>query len=247
MMKVSQFARTQGGASMLTNISVIIPFQTDRGPRERIYHWVRKFYAQTMPEAELVLGFLDDKEINKSKAVNQAVKQATKDILVLADADVVYDPNLIAKAILHVHQAAMVVPFTEIRDMNQPGTERLLAAEPVWPVEVKQEENMKSPLMYEGFAGKLIVMHRKHFEAVGGFDERFIGWGGEDDAFSLSVRTICGELVNLEGAIYHMWHPPSTYRTNPHGKANRELLQRYDQANGNQEAMLKLIHERGTQ
>ena len=43
--------------------------------------------------------------------------------------------------------------------------------------------------------------------------------------FHYAVQTLCGKLVNVEEKIYHVWHPPSNYRTNPNGKANAKLLQ----------------------
>ncbi|MFK4998906.1 galactosyltransferase-related protein [Bacillus sp. N9] len=54
--------------------------------------------------------------------------------------------------------------------------------------------------------GGINVVPRKHFETVGGFDERFVGWGGEDDAFAASLNTLCGYVKRLDATIYHLWH-----------------------------------------
>ncbi|ETI66288.1 galactosyltransferase-related protein [Neobacillus vireti] len=229
---------------MLENVSIIVPFQTDNGPRAKAFEWIKRYYARAMPEAELCLGLINGEDINKSKAVNFAAKKATKDIFVIADADVVYNSNIIVEAIKLLDKAAWVVPFTEVYNIEWQGTERLLKTKPKWPIDVKYEECNKSNWVYEGFAGKLFVIPRVNFEAVGGFDERFIGWGGEDDAFSHAVRTLCGEIVNIKGKLFHLWHPSSNYQTNPHGKANAELLGRYMQASGNKKKMTKLIYER---
>lgn len=229
---------------MLEKVSIIIPFQTDNGPRAEAFKWIVQYYNRVMPEAELCLGTIDHDEINKSKAVNFAAKKATREIFVIADADVVYDPKLIVEAIKELKEAAWVVPFTEIYDINRSKTEGLLQTTPSWPMDVKAKDCTKANWIYKGFAGKLFVIPRVNFEAVGGFDERFIGWGGEDDAFSLSIQTLCGKLVNLNGGLYHLWHPSSSYKTNPHGKVNADLLNRYKRASGNKKQMLKLIHER---
>lgn len=84
---------------MFENVSIIIPFQSDYGPRAKAFEWIKRYYASTMPEAELCIGIIYSKEINKSRAINLAAKKATRDILVIADADVVYDPNLILESI----------------------------------------------------------------------------------------------------------------------------------------------------
>ncbi|MFJ8255998.1 galactosyltransferase-related protein [Peribacillus asahii] len=229
---------------MLEKVSIIIPFQTDNGPRAEAFKWIKQYYDHVMPEAELCLGIIDKDEINKSKAVNLAAKKATREIFVIADADIIFDPKLIVKAIEVLNEAAWVVPFTGIYDIERSGTERLLKTTPKWPIDVKSEECTKANWIYKGFAGKLIVIPRVNFEAVGGFDERFSGWGGEDDAFSLSVQTLCGKLVNSKGDIYHLWHPTSNYETNPNGEANRALLNRYKRASGNKKEIIKLISER---
>ena len=231
---------------MLDKVSIIIPFQSDYGPRAKAFEWIKRYYARVMPEAEVCLGLMYGKEINKSKAVNLAAKNATRDIFVIADADVVYDPNLIVESIKLLEKGAFVVPFTEVYNVEMQGTERLLKTKPKWPIEIKADECTKSNWVYDGFAGKLFVISRENFEAVGGFDERFIGWGGEDDAFSHAARTMCGKLINFEGKVFHLWHPSSSYQTNPNGKANAKLLGKYERASGDKEKMKKLIEERKT-
>ncbi|MBT2655824.1 glycosyltransferase [Bacillus sp. ISL-18] len=231
---------------MLENVSIIIPFQTDYGPRADAFELVKGFYAHFMPETEICLGIINGEEINKAKAINLAAKKATGKVLVIADADVIYDPKLIVKSIELLNKgASWVVPFTAVYDVGKEGTRRLIKTGPD-SITIRPNECTKSDWLYEGFAGKLFVIPRENFEAVGGFDERFIGWGGEDDAFSHAVRTLCGEIVNVEGRIFHLWHPSANYETNPNGKANGDLLNRYKRASGNKTAMLKLIKERNS-
>lgn len=227
----------------MSDVSIIIPFQTDHGIRAEEFEWIKKYYSRVMQEAELCFGIINGKEINKSKAINLAAKKATKEVFVIADSDVIYDPEIIVKSIRLLNEAAFVVPFTEVYNIERAGTERLLKTEPKWPIDVKFEECTKESF-YPGFAGKLLVISKETFEKVGGFDERFIGWGGEDDAFSLAVQTLCGKLVNITGELYHLWHPVSNYYTNPHGKENHALVTRYYHASGNKEQMVNLINER---
>ena len=229
---------------MLEKVSIIIPFQTDNGPRAEAFKWIKKYYARVMPEAELCVGIINGRKINKAKAVNSAAKKATRDIFVIADADIVYDPNLIVEAVKLLKKRVWVVPFTKIYNVERQGTERLLNTRPKWPIDVNFEECTKANWLYAGFAGKLFVISRENFEAVGGFDERFIGWGGEDDAFSYAVRTLGSKIVNMDGEIFHLWHPSSSYETNPNGIENGNLLNRYKRASGNKTEMLKLINER---
>src|SRR5690349_1583253 len=135
----------------MLDVSIIIPFQTDNGPRAEAFEWVKKYYANVMPSAELCVGLFNGKEVNKSKAVNLGAKKATKDIFVIADADVIYDPEIIFESIRLLNKAAWVVPFTNIYEINRTGTERLLKTEPNWPIDIKFEEYTKANWIYPGF------------------------------------------------------------------------------------------------
>ncbi len=60
------------------------------------------------------------------------------------------------------------------------------------------------------FCGGLFLMRRGTYEDLGGFDERFLGWGGEDDAMTskLSRLVKCSGVARNQIA-YHLWHERS--------------------------------------
>ncbi len=51
---------------------------------------------------------------------------------------------------------------------------------------------------------------RSDFTLVNGFDERFVGWGHEDDDFGLRLRAAGVRLESIldRTASLHLWHPP---------------------------------------
>jgi GT2 family glycosyltransferase len=57
--------------------------------------------------------------------------------------------------------------------------------------------------------GNNICIHRHDFEKVNGFDERFVGWGQEDDDISLRLRAAGVRLATVLDATcsLHVWHP----------------------------------------
>ena len=226
---------------MFANVSIIISFQNDYGPRIDALLWVKNFFQTTMPSAELIVGTTIASRFNKAKAVNLAAKKATRDILLIVDADTVFDPNIILESIKLLQDAAWVIPFTEVYDVPMEITERVVRAKSGWPLNVKLEECQKVNWMYDGFAGKVNLIPKRNFEKVSGFDERFVGWGGEDDAFAWSVNTLCGKCVYYDAKVFHLWHPPAN---NPDSSGNDALVARYMFANGNKEEMLKIIRER---
>src|SRR5690606_37920878 len=59
-----------------------------------------------------------------------------------------------------------------------------------------------------------LAVPRAVFEAVGGFDPGYRGWGGEDNAFWHSASIVSGEPHRAPGAVYHLWHPPANEKRN---------------------------------
>ena len=52
---------------------------------------------------------------------------------------------------------------------------------------------------------------RELYERTGGMDERFEGWGAEDDAMSRRVAHFAHNAIALSGyPAYHLWHPVDT-------------------------------------
>lgn len=52
-------------------------------------------------------------------------------------------------------------------------------------------------------------IYRNDFEKVNGFDEKFVGWGGEDIDLGIRLVTIgvYGKSVIRSARVLHMWHP----------------------------------------
>ncbi|MGG1675871.1 galactosyltransferase-related protein [Neobacillus sp. NRS-1170] len=192
---------------MLNKVSVLFPFGTDHGPREQNFNWTKRFYEKMMPEVEICIGESRDQPFSRSQAINHAAAQATRDIFAIADTDIIYDPVVLIEAIKLLDVYTWVLPFDKSFNMDKQSSEELLKLEPGWPLPINVNGHIPGQIGY----GLLNVIPRKHFEAVGGFDERFLGWGGEDDAFAASVNGLCGWLTRMNHTAYHLWHPPGDY------------------------------------
>jgi GT2 family glycosyltransferase len=76
-----------------------------------------------------------------------------------------------------------------------------------------------------------IALWRCDFQRVNGFDERFVGWGCEDDDLAQRLRQAGVRIASIlrHTRVYHMWHPsdpsqPMSWRDG----ANVEYLLRGD-------------------
>jgi glycosyltransferase involved in cell wall biosynthesis len=70
---------------------------------------------------------------------------------------------------------------------------------------------------------------RSDFERVNGFDERFRGWGGEDDDLGRRLKAAGVHQVSVldKSRVYHLWHPSVPSKTTEWREgANVDYLQR---------------------
>lgn len=228
------------GENVMAKISLIIPYQPDHGRRDFVWSFVYERYQRLMPEVELCIAGDDSKLFSKAKAVNRAAKQATGDIFVIADAEVVFHPGLLDRILSEIHRHPWIIPYTEVYRLTQEASDRLI--EEGLPEEIVVEEtDIQSKQWVLG--GYMNAMPRSVFEKVGGMDERFEGYGYEDVAFAWSLDTLCGKHYRMEETIYHLWHPwADIYHEN--FRNNYDLYLRYKKAEGDVEAMQRLIAER---
>jgi glycosyltransferase involved in cell wall biosynthesis len=77
--------------------------------------------------------------------------------------------------------------------------------------------------------GANLSMWRGDLEKVNGFDEKFIGWGLEDEdlARRLSRLGVKKRFAPLGAAVIHLWHPPDpTFRGRASASPNAERFRR---------------------
>ncbi len=58
--------------------------------------------------------------------------------------------------------------------------------------------------------GNNVALWRKDYERINGYDERFVGWGCEDDDLGLRILRAGIKIKSILGTsfTYHLWHPP---------------------------------------
>lgn len=215
------------------DVAVVIPWRPNGQPeRERNFLLTEgHFFPMDWPVWAADSGH---KEFNRAAARNAGVLACgDADVLVVCDAD--FLPPL--DAVLAACKGAL-----EDGRLHQPFTEALYLT----------EAETASYLAHEGLparsgadlTGGCFVMTPEAWFAAGGMDERFEGWGGEDDAFRIAAETLLGPRVHHEGVMPHLWHPSAAaFGTEAH-RGNLELLQRYVAASGNPYMIRQIINER---
>jgi hypothetical protein len=65
-----------------------------------------------------------------------------------------------------------------------------------------------------------MVMRASAWLEAGGMDERFTGWGYEDNAWYAKVAQTIGPPVHHAGVAWHLWHPAQRYSYSPEETKN---------------------------
>jgi predicted glycosyltransferase involved in capsule biosynthesis len=189
------------------NLSVIVPFCPDGGRRDQNYLWVVNRIKKLIPDCELIVPMQEYQPFSRSMTHNMAVKRATKDVLLFCDADMVFDMDLIENGLEIVNSVPWVAPMNQKWDFGWQASNKLLSMEPNVNISSIGLPVHKKWGAERCRAGAMLMITKENYYKMGGFDERFNGWGYEDNAFMLTAQSIIGGYVETENIAYHLWHP----------------------------------------
>lgn len=153
---------------------------------------------------------------SRGAALNAAARDAGDwDFALLADADTIPDPDAIEHALkLADETGGAVRPHDHLKRLTPSGSLVFARGGELEPRHVETE--------FPG--GGLSVVARSGWDKVGGFDERFVGWGYEDSVFNIRMLAVA-DWNRVPGTVLHLFHPTDWKKT-PEVRANRQLLMR---------------------
>jgi predicted glycosyltransferase involved in capsule biosynthesis len=241
-----------------------VPFreETDAPERAELWAWLEQYWSYELPEAEIVIGTNRDVPFSKTKAVNRAAWWARGDIFVILDSDCYFRGDVIqdcADQIRADHREGhplWFVPYRHIYRLTQATTQLVTQSAPYNPLRIPSPpppgyvESTLGSMHGHRFGAMIMIVPRIAFEQVGGMDERFAGWGGEDVAFVRTLDTLYSPHKTIEADVLHLWHPKVgegfqdrmwTGQTSP--LANSHMASRYNNATGDRHKMRALINE----
>jgi hypothetical protein len=213
-------------------VKICVPRYSAPGTREESYrqaaweqcsrYWNRLGYEVVEGQGE-----------SRAAARNAAAKLVTdQDVLIFADSDTVVPAHQLVGAIERAD--GMVLPYTTLYRAlrNHPPLDQLLSRPRGYQV--------------RDCSNGVLVVSRALWEELGGFDERFRVWGGEDRAFMYAAEVL-GEVTRLQGHAVHLWHPPDRVAQRPslEYRSQLRLAMRYKQAAGREARDGPLASTRG--
>lgn len=154
---------------------------------------------------------IDDTKFHKTELLNYAVKSHPEYThYVMIDADSWIDAGVVDNLRSHCDDAPLVFPYETCVYLTEAQTRRKCRHE---AVDIPIRYNANIPITRQ--TGLINCFSKATYEQVGGFDEEFVGWGAEDDAFVFKIRRVTGkrELRCKGGAVLHLWHKKANDRS----------------------------------
>lgn len=169
---------------------------------------------------------------NKAWGFNIGARMAKSGVLVFNDADVIIDGGLGRSIALCRNSYHVVKPYRRLIDLTADETTQVRAGHHDFIPERTSDALPNRAGISEVIVicGGLFLIRKDAFAFLGGWDERFRGWGGEDDALTYRLQRARLSTVELdERPALHLWHPrsPDTTSGQPFYASNCDLLASY--------------------
>lgn len=153
-------------------------------------------------------------ELPLARARNEAARAARGEILVFLDVDCIPAPGLVADYAAATRRGEGLT-MGEVLYLPAGATEGGWTAEGLGRIAVRHSDRQAGPATgrracadYRCFWSLTFGMHRDDWAASGGFDERFVGYGGEDTDFGRGLAERGVPLWWIAGArAFHQHHP----------------------------------------
>lgn len=219
--------RSAEGRDPMTRTAYVIAFRRDRSGARAANLAAVIEHVSALPNVEIVVVEQDtgstfdapagvkyhfiahDGPFNKSWAMNVGFRLTDAPVVGFGDADLIVSLPEMTAAINAVAAGDFdaVKPFDRIVDLSEQETAAFREGGPLPDPTTDLEGNKRGQGEYLPFCGGLFFVTRELFARAGGYDERFSGWGGEDDALSVKFARLGGKLgINAQRACYHLWH-----------------------------------------
>lgn len=212
----------------MTRIVFLVPRRADNGHRDELWRWARARWEALFPEWPIIEGHHDQGSFNRSAAVNLASDLADEsgrwDLAVVIDSDVFLRRSAVAEAVDRAIEEQVVVwPHTRWRGLSEVWTKRTVEDRHDFGPEIDHDDmDVRIEKTNALSWSCCIAIPRAAWDRLGGFDERFRGWGYEDMAFQSAVVGLIGHDRNPtvrpgeagfgHSDVYHLWHPRSGER-----------------------------------
>lgn len=171
---------------------------------------------------------------NKSWGLNAGVRACRAEWLLFHDGDIILGHALTDTLAAIGSGHHVISPFSQMIDLDPDESAHVRSGHFDWLPERPDPGVSDRRAMGEfmPLAGASVLISRSAFLTVGGWDERFEGWGGEDDAMSYLLRRaqVPATELDVRPALHlHHHRKPETTSNQPNYQTNLRILKSHQQ------------------
>lgn len=200
---------------------------------DRLVAW----YGRELPEFRIETIDTDDDVFVLARTRNLAVARLAgpDEVIVINDADTLPEPDALREAVAAAPGSGRVhLPYTSYHWLGAEGSAEFASGTP---------PEHCTHVLVRGACSGVYVTTRRTWDAHGGQDERFRGWGFEDAAWYLAHETLLGAPPQRhQGRVYALHHVGEP-RAGAQYDRNATLMQCYRDTAGDRERMSRLVTE----
>lgn len=138
---------------------------------------------------------------NRSWSFNVGLKYVNSDIVVCGDSDLIMRPEDLIEGLKAVSQFDVVNPYHSVIDLtpqeSQIPLEQIMTIDRPGRGELDHQKT--------NICGGICIFRKDALYKIGGWNENFIGWGGEDDYQAIKVENFL-TWTTINHRCYHLYH-----------------------------------------
>ncbi len=252
-----------GSEKKRPKISILIPFSTTCPIRQKSFKWLLAYWRHELPHAEIIIGRSSSKIFCKGEALNDAARRATGKVFVILDADAYMYGSVLDRCADRIMEELShgnhlwYVPYRHLYRLKKYISRLIIRSDPENPLRIpsppppeyiqgKKHENMYA----HRYGAMVMVFPREAYDVIRCFDERFVGWGGEDVCLLRALDTLWGKHKTTNNDVLHIWHPfmgvdyvTKRWEGQDSGNANNKLSKKYHLASRHPSLMRKIVDD----
>lgn len=154
----------------------------------------------------------------KSKKINLAIFHQVNDscdFISIMDSDLFFSEdqyNMIYDHIKELENTQNKIFFTyNLMDIHETERKEVIDLKN-FELNIHKLEELKPKYSWRhswgtGVLGGIFIVPRKEIREIGGFNENFLTWGGEDDEAYTRLKVYVKWIPKINQGPYHLWHP----------------------------------------
>lgn len=206
------------GKDRVANVNTILQYYERFGVKVIVMEQIEHKFAHLRVDKYMRF---DEPEFHRTKMINEMVKEAQTEIVVICDADVIVPEDQFVQSIKLISsgEADIVYPYSNFVKLDPVRSHQLRQNCDVKPI---QNESGR-----QSYGGMVFANKQKYLDA-GGENEKFKVWGYEDIERKIRFEKLGYKVARVPGNLYHLHHyiGPNSSTYNPYYESNKQEAKR---------------------